>query len=219
MIRKLAISIILATLIFPLQNVSAHADFNEADHFKWSFRTGVGFNSDGFDWTMDVGWFPNPFMGIYASVGATGEIGHFVRDMIVDITFPEVDIDFYDDDYDYDRTSRMFFSPYIEFRSPSLLSWRDQGLDLKLFASPGLIFATRGPDAVGHVGWLYPSLKCGIMGSIERVDFAIGYMVSNLYLYEGYREKIWNRQGELIGERINPAKIVNSVFLSIAFRF
>ncbi len=82
------------------------------DVYRFEGSMSVGLNTDGWEWSMGVAWFPIPYLGVKAAIGTDSEMGDLLP-ALIDDSYYEYDID--------DYCTRFQFTPSLELRSPSVI--------------------------------------------------------------------------------------------------
>ncbi|MDE6266817.1 MAG: hypothetical protein K2M07_05645 [Muribaculaceae bacterium] len=168
----------------------------------------AGFNTDGYEIDGGVSYFFNRFVGVRCGIGVAGEIG----------SLKSLSIAFDDDDqwlpgngheyYDNEITSltRLRFIPAMVLRSPCLYDWKEQDVQLYLFAEPGVVLSTPGRDSHG-AKWFNLMLRAGVNMQVDRWVFTLGYGISDFSLTSG------------IKGIEHPNHLTNTVFIGAAYKF
>ena len=149
-------------------SLSAQSELDSKAPFEFGFMAGL--NSDGYEVSAAVSWFPVSYVGLKADLGFAGEIKE-LADWGTEYT-------------DKSYCIRFKFTPSVEFRTPALVHWPRKKADFRLFANPGL---TLSPGGAGShdADWCNWTVRTGILFHTSTVRIAVGYGISDYYLLSG----------------------------------
>ena len=172
----------------------------DGEKYYWEADFLAGLNSDGWQADLGASYFINQYFGIKASVGLAGEIEELG--------------DWGGEDLPANRhyVGRFKFMPSLVIRSPRLISWESQGVDIYLFTEPGIILSpgAKGSKNPQVFSW---DLNSGVNVQVDRWIFFAGYGISNYCLYSG---KPINSYG---GRASCSGYITHSGFVGAAYKF
>lgn len=172
----------------------------DGETHRWEADFLAGLNSDGWQFDLGASYFINQHFGVKASVGISGEIEELG--------------DWGEEDLAPDRhyVGRFRFMPSLVLRTPRLVNWESQGVDIYLFAEPGVILSpgARSSKNPQVFSW---SMKAGVNFQVDRWIFIAGYGISNYCLYSG---QPLNSYGERVKKN---GYLTHSVFIGAAYKF
>lgn len=170
---------IMAICLLTSGGILAHAGSRPDDVYRFEGSMSVGLNTDGWEWSMGVAWFPIPYLGVKAAIGTDSEMGELLP-ALIDDSYYEYDMD--------DYCTRFQFTPSLELRSPSVIYFSSQDFGIQLFASPGMVMSPRAAGSRSGE-WLYWSVRAGLMTVLnDRCTIQCGYGCSSFNLYAGSPE-------------------------------
>lgn len=170
--------------------------------YRWEGSFSAGLNSNGWEMNGGVAWMPLGLVGLSASIGLDSEIYELADWGRGD-----------DADFDNDYCCRLLFKPSLLLRTPPLLHIESQGLDIGLFAMPGLTLATPGRGAKNS-DWYYRHIAAGFNFTFDRLVFTLGYSYSTYNLLDGHpatHHGGYYEDGKLPG--------THSVFVGCGYKF
>lgn len=175
---------------------------NDKSFYRWEGSVCAGLNSNGWEINAGIAWMPLRLVGVSASLGLDSEIYELADWGHTD-----------DPDFEYDYCGRVLFKPSLVLRTPTLLHFESQGLDIALFAMPGLTLAT--PARGSHnSGWCYWNLAGGINAIFDRLVFTLGYSYSTYNLLDGHP---YTHHGGYYDNGDLPG--THSVFVGVGYKF
>lgn len=199
--KRIAIAFLL--IFYGSSVFSQNLKFDEKK-YHWEGGLYAGFNSDGYELDAGIAYYVNRFLGVRCGVGWASQIGKI--DGLINWIYPDDIQDWQYDDYDDDTITRFRFTPALSLRSPCILDWKSQGVQLYAFAEPGLVFATPAPDS-HKARWLTGMLRAGLNMQVDRWVITLGYGISDFSLTSGLKHYD------------EPDHITHTVFIGSSYKF
>ncbi|MDE7154088.1 MAG: hypothetical protein K2O00_06560 [Muribaculaceae bacterium] len=158
--------------------------------YHWEGGAYLGLNTDGYEVDMGVSYFFNRFVGVRAGIGWAARFdGLDCLTVSFDPDDPLISYDPYDRYYDdSNHFSRFKFTPSLVLRTPCLIDWRSQEVQIYGFAEPGITLASPAPGTT-DARWFNVQLRAGLNMQIDRWVVSLGYGISDFCLESGYRNK------------------------------
>lgn len=188
--------IIIAMLFGGHYDAKAQSIKVEDKTYHWEGGVTAGLNSDGFELDFNIAYFVNRFVGLKAGIGMAGEIASIGDDP---------------DEYTKNYDSRFKLIMSLPLRTPKIIDWKSQGVELYLFAEPGFSLSPGDHKSEGAKVFNW-NLRSGINMQIDRWIFSLGYGISNFNLYSGI--KPINSVS-----KIDKDCITHTVFIGCAYKF
>lgn len=159
----------------------------------------AGLNTDGWEASFGIAYFPIRYVGLKARVGFAGEIEELG--------------DWGKEEWETGHTyaTRFKFIPSLSLRSPRIVNWKSQDAGIYLFAEPGIVLSP-GASGSKEARCFRCDFKGGVNMQFGRLIVFAGYGVSNFSLFSGFPD---NHGGT--PERDNY--ITHSGFIGTAWKF